>query len=201
MLLALIGSFGYALQTYVETHGVGWLVALKDVSSNWSLLILLVVFIMFGMMRGVPVYTAVVEGGKEGFNVALRIIPYLVAILVGVGMLRASGGIDLMVRAMSPLTDLIGMPAEALPMALLRPLSGQGSYGVAAEIMKVHGPDSLVGQVVSTMMGSTETTFYVLALYLGAVNITRPRHTILACLAADITGMLAAVWTCRLFLY
>ncbi len=201
LLFTLVGAFGYALQNYVDTHAVSWAVALKEASSNWSLLILLVIFIMFGVMRGVPVYAAVVEGGREGFNVALRIIPYLVAILVGVGMLRASGGIDMMVRLMTPLTDLIGMPAEALPMALLRPLSGQGSYGVAAEIMKVHGPDSLVGQVVSTMMGSTETTFYVLALYLGAVNITRPRHTVLACLAADITGMLAAVWTCRLFLY
>jgi spore maturation protein SpmB len=148
---------------------------------------------LVGQTRGVDVYAALVEGGKEGFDVALRIIPYLVAILTAVGMLRASGAVDAAVNLLQPYTELIGMPAAALPMALLRPLTGYGAYAVAADIMRAEGPDSLAGQIVSTMMGSTETT-----LYLGAARIKNARHAVLACVAADIAGMLVATWSCRL---
>ena len=171
----------------------GALDVLQSVASYWILPALVVGMVLFGWMRGVQVYAAVVEGAKEGFQVALRIIPYLVAILVAVGMLRASGGIDLIVRWLDPVTSLIGMPAEALPMALLRPLSGSGAYGVMAEIMKAHGPDTHIGYLVSTLQGSTETTFYVLAVYFGAVGVTRTRHALPACLLADAAGTLAAV--------
>jgi spore maturation protein SpmB len=129
----------------------------------------------------------------------LRIIPYLVAILVAVGMLRSSGGIDLLVRVLGPLTASIGMPAEALPMALLRPLSGSGAYGVMAEIMTEHGADSFIGYMVSTFQGSTETTFYVLAVYFGAVGVKETRHTLPACLLADTAGILAAVFIVNVF--
>ncbi|MEM6732353.1 MAG: nucleoside recognition domain-containing protein, partial [Myxococcota bacterium] len=141
-----------------------------------------------------------VEGGKEGFQVALRIIPFLVAMLVAVGMLRASGAVDLMVAGLSPITSLIGMPAETLPMALVRTLSGSGAFAVAAEIMQVHGPDSLIGNMVSTMQGSSDTTFYVLAVYFGVAGIKNTRHTLPSCLAADAAGALAAVWFTRLIL-
>ncbi len=174
--------------------------ALRDALSQWPLVLLIVGFVLFGVWRRVPIYDEVVEGGKEGFDVALRIIPYMVAILVAVGMLRASGAIDLMVEALGPVTALIGMPAEALPMALLRSLSGSGAYAVSAEIMQANGPDSLVGNIVATMQGSTETTFYVLALYFGAAGVTRSRHTLAACLIADAAGALGAVWACRLLL-
>jgi spore maturation protein SpmB len=164
------------------------------VASYWMLPALVGLLVLVGWVRGVRVYDSLVEGAKEGFQVALRIIPYLVAILVAVGMLRASGGIDLMVRFLGPVTDLIRLPAEALPMALLRPLTGSGAYGIMAEIMTVHGPDSLIGYMVSTFQGSTETTFYVLAVYFGAVGVRESRHTLPACLLADIAGILAAVF-------
>lgn len=179
---------------------LGWAIALRQALSSWSLVILIVTFVLLGVMRGVKVYDALVEGGKEGFDVALRIIPYLVAILTVVGMLRASGAVDMLVAVLDPATRLIGMPAEALPMALLRPLTGSGAYAIVADIMRAEGPDSLTGQIVSTMMGSTETTFYILALYLGVVGIRYARHAVLVCLIADVAGMLASVWACRLLL-
>jgi spore maturation protein SpmA len=166
---------------------------IREIGSSWALPTLVGALVLFGWARGVRVYDALVEGAKEGFQVAVRIIPYLVAILVGVGMLRAAGGIDILVRLLGPVTDRIGMPAEVLPMALLRPLTGSGAYGVMAEIMSTHGPDSFIGYMVSTLQGSTETTFYVLAVYFGAVKIKITRHAIPACLMADVAGILAAV--------
>jgi spore maturation protein SpmA len=168
------------------------------VASYWMLPALVGLLVLIGWVRGVRVYDSLVEGAKEGFQVALRIIPYLVAILVAVGMLRASGGIDLLVMLLGPVTDLIRMPAEALPMALLRPLTGSGAYGIMAEIMTAHGPDSLIGYMVSTFQGSTETTFYVLAVYFGAVGVREGRHALPACLMADVAGILAAVFIVNL---
>jgi spore maturation protein SpmB len=174
------------------TESVGEMI--RGVGSYWMLPALVGGLVLFGWARGVRVYDSLVEGAKEGFQVALRISPYLVAILVAVGMFRASGGIDLMVRLLSPLTELIRMPAEALPMALLRPLSGSGALGVMSEIMTAHGTDSFIGYMVSTFQGSTETTFYVLAVYFGAIGVKKTRHTLPACLLADTAGILAAVF-------
>jgi spore maturation protein SpmB len=151
--------------------------------------------LLYGFAKRVAIYEAMIEGGKEGFQVAVRIIPFLVAIIVAVGMLRASGLLDAFVRLVSPVTAAVGFPAEALPMALLRPLSGSGAYGVMAEIMQAQGPDSHVGYLVSVLQGSTETTFYVLALYFGAVGITRVRHALAAGLIADIAGVVGATVT------
>lgn len=170
----------------------------RTIMSYWTLPMIVGALVLFGWVRGVRVYESLVEGAKEGFNVAIRIIPFLVAILVGVGMFRASGGIDLITRGVGPLTSLIGMPAEALPMAILRPLTGSGAMGVMAEAMSAHGPDSLIGYMVSTFQGSTETTFYVLAVYFGAVGVTRSRHALPACLLADVAGILAAVFIVNL---
>ncbi|MFZ0487647.1 MAG: nucleoside recognition domain-containing protein, partial [Arenicellales bacterium] len=141
------------------------------------------------------IYEVFVEGARDGFTVALRIIPYLVAILVAVGMLRTSGALDLLVGPLSGVTSHFGLPAEALPMALLRPLSGSGAYGILASIVQnpAIGPDSYTGYLVSTFQGSTETTFYVLAVYFGAVQIRRIRHALAAALTADVAGIAAAV--------
>lgn len=208
LTVAVIGALAYAFVADVRAHlngdaepkmaSVGGAIweSLGTVLTEWPLVLLIVGFVLFGVSRGVKVYDAIVEGGKEGFQVALRIIPFLVAILVAVGMLRASGAIDALVGLLQPLSSAIGMPAEALPMALLRPLSGSGAYGVAADIMKTNGPDSLVGYIVSTMQGSTETTFYVLALYYGVVAVRNTRHTLFACLLADACGALIAAWSC-----
>lgn len=166
--------------------------------SPWIIPALMVFFLGFGVVRKVPVYEVMVEGGKEGFQVALRIIPYMVVILVAVGMLRASGALDLLVGLLGQVTGKVGLPAEALPMALMRPLSGSGAYGIMASIINdpAIGPDSYTGFLVSTFQGSTETTFYVLAVYFGAVRIRRIRHAMAAALTADLAGIVFAVLAC-----
>lgn len=166
--------------------------------SDWVVPGLMVGFILFGVVKKVPVYETFVEGAKEGFEVAVRIIPYLVAILVAVGMLRNSGALAVITQAIGSLTASFGLPGEAVPMALLRPLSGSGAYGVMASIIEdpAIGPDSYTGYLVSTLQGSTETTFYVLAVYFGAVQVRRVRHALAAGLTADLVGIIAAVIAC-----
>ncbi len=164
----------------------------------WIIPGLMVALLGFGVARRVRIYEVFVEGARDGFQVAIRIIPYLVAILVAVAMFRASGALEALVRPLGAFTELVGLPADALPMALLRPLSGSGAYGVLASIINdpAIGPDSYTGYLVSTFQGSTETTFYVLAVYFGAVGIRRIRHTLVAALSADIVGIAAAVFIC-----
>lgn len=164
----------------------------------WAIPIMLLGIVGYGFIKKVKVYEVFVEGAKEGFNVGMRIIPFLVAILVAIGMFRASGALDLFVKALSPLLGWVGFPPEAVPMALIRPLSGSGALGVLSEILTTHGPESFVGRVASVMMGSTETTFYVLAVYLGSVGIRRGRHTLAACLTADAAGLIAAFIVCKI---
>lgn len=172
------------------------------VIAPWIIPVLMVSFLLFGWLRGVHVYESFVEGAKDGFQVALRIMPYLVAILVAVGMLRSSGALDVIVQALAVFTGPLGLPAEALPMALLRPLSGSGAYGVMSAIIQdpAIGPDSYIGYLVTTIQGSSETTFYVLAVYFGAVQIRRIRHTLIAALIADVVAVASAVAICR-YLY
>lgn len=154
--------------------------------------------VIYGAIKKVKIYETFVEGAKEGFNVGVRIIPYLVAMLVAIGIFRASGAMDILSWLVSPITSLIGMPAEALPMAIMRPLSGSGALGVMSEIIKTHGADSLIGRMVSVMMGSGETTFYVLAVYFGSVGISKTRHAVPAGIIADIVGILMSVWLVNL---
>lgn len=160
----------------------------------WIVPGLMVGLLGLGVAKGVPVYESFVEGAKDGFNVALRIIPYLVAILVAVSMFRASGALELLITPLGAITELVGLPAEALPMALLRPLSGSGAYGIMASIINdpAIGPDSYTGYLVSTFQGSTETTFYVIAVYFGAVQIKRLRYALIPALSADVAGIAAA---------
>lgn len=158
----------------------------------------MLVFLGWGIVKKVKVYEVFVEGAKDGFNVAIRIIPYLVAMLAAIGIFRASGALELLVALLQPVTALIGMPPEALPMAFMRPLSGSGSLGIMTELMKTHGPDSLIGIMASTMYGSSETTFYVLAVYFGSVGVKNTRHAVPVGLIADGAGMLAAVWIVNL---
>jgi len=168
--------------------------------SPWIIPGLMVLLLGFGFLRGVRIYEAFVDGARDGFKVAVRIIPYLVAILVAVGMLQASGTMALLVDAVGPITVAFGLPPEALPMAVLRPLSGSGAYGILAAIIQdpAIGPDSYTGYLVSTFQGSTETTFYVLAVYFGAVQIRRVRHALAAALTADVAGIAAAIAICLL---
>lgn len=172
---------------------------LIQVVSTLAIPFFIFVFIGYGAIKKVKVYEQFVEGAKEGFNVAIRIIPYLVAMLVAIAIFRAGGAMDKwLIPLLRIITDPIGMPAEALPMALMRPLSGSGSLGVMAEIIKVHGADSFIGILVSTFFGSSETTFYVLAVYFGAVNIKNTRHALAAGLMADVAGMLGALFIVKM---
>ncbi|MBD3387256.1 hypothetical protein GF407_20290 [candidate division KSB1 bacterium] len=165
--------------------------------SIWAIPVLLFLIPLIGIIKKVKIYEVFVDGAKEGFQVAVRIIPFLVAILVAIGMFRASGAMELFVMLVSPLTELIGMPAEILPAAIMRPLSGSGALGIITELLKTHGPDSFIGNLASTLYGCTETTFYVIAVYFGAVQVKNIRYAIPAGLIADLAGVLAALFICR----
>ena len=168
---------------------------------DWSAVIViplvLLLFLSIALFRRVKVYEKFVEGAKEGFQVGVRIIPYLVAMLVAIAMFRTSGALDILTWMLRPVTELIGMPPEVLPMALMRPLSGSGSIGVMTELMKTYGPDSLIGFISSTMFGSSETTFYVIAVYFGSINVQKTRYALPAGLTADAIGLIMASLICR----
>ncbi|AOT69054.1 spore maturation protein [Geosporobacter ferrireducens] len=166
--------------------------------STYAIPFILLAIPTYAFVKKVKVYESFTDGAKEGFETAVRIIPYLVAMLVAIGVFRASGAMDVVTSILSPITNLIGMPAEVLPMALMRPLSGGGATGIMSDLITNHGPDSLIGRMASIMMGSTETTFYVLAVYFGAVAIKKTRHALPAGLIADGVGLITAVIVTRL---
>lgn len=151
-------------------------------------------------VKKLQVYEVFVEGAKDGFTIAIKIIPYLVAILVAVGMFRASGALDMFLALVSPILNWVGFPPENLPLALMRPLSGSGSLGLLTDLVNVHGADSLFAKIGATMYGSSETTFYVLAVYFGSVGVVRSRHAVPAGLFADFVGAVSAVFFCKLLL-
>jgi spore maturation protein SpmA len=159
---------------------------------------LLAFFPLYAALHRIKVYEEFVEGAKDGFSVAVRIIPYLVAILVGIGMFRGGGGIDLLTRWLKPALDAVHFPTELVPMALMRPLSGSGTLGLFGDLAKQLGPDNLIVRMAATIYGSTETTFYVIAVYFGSVGVHRTRHAVPAGLVADLAGVVAAVIVCRL---
>jgi spore maturation protein SpmA len=169
-----------------------------EVISLLAIPFFLTIFPLYAAARRVPVYEEFVEGAKEGFQVAVRIIPFLVAILAAIGMFRAAGGIDLLARLLSPVMEPLHAPAELLPLIFMRPLSGGGSLGIFSELVTTHGADSLIARMAGTIMGSTETTFYVLAVYFGSVAIRRTRHAVPAGLLADLAGIIAAIIICNL---
>ncbi len=173
--------------------------ALRKAGTSWLVPLLIAGIAILGLGRGVPVFETFVEGAKEGIRTTVRVFPYLVGMVVAIGMLRASRALDAIESLAGPIVNSIGFPPEALPMALMRPLSGSGAMAVMADALAAHGPDSFIGNLVSTINGGTETTFYVLALYFGAVGVKKWRHTLLACLTADVVAPLAGLAACHLF--
>jgi spore maturation protein SpmB len=161
-------------------------------ATGWLVPFLMGVFLLFGYFRGVKVYETLTEGAKEGFNVAVRIIPFLVAVFVAIGMFRESGALGLLSQLINPLMSLVGFPPEALPVALMRPLSGTGSFALMSEVIN-HAPDSFASFLVSVLQGSTETTFYVLAVYFGSVAVRRTRYALTVGLIADAAGIIASL--------
>lgn len=165
--------------------------------SNWLFIAFVVGIPLYGAIKKIDGFDAFIVGAKQGFEISVSLIPYLVAMLVAIGMLRASGFFELVYGLLTPFLTYIGMPAELLPLALIRPFSGSAATGVMAELMHTHGGDSLIAKTAATMMGSTETTFYVIAVYFGSVNIRRTRHAIPAGLLADGAGIIASICVCR----
>jgi spore maturation protein B len=170
--------------------------AALDAMSLWAIPVLLVTIPLVGLIRKVKVYDVFIEGAKEGFDVAVRIIPFLVGILVAIGMFRGSGAMDLLMAALRPLVTPTGFPPELVPLAILRSLTGSGSLAFTTDLIKTHGPDSLIARMAATMYGSSETTFYVLAVYFGAVGVRRTRHAVPAALIGDVVAAVAAVAVC-----
>ncbi|WP_027719390.1 nucleoside recognition domain-containing protein [Desulfovirgula thermocuniculi] len=165
-----------------------------DEISRWVIPLLLLLIPLLAAARGIPVFEVFVEGASQGFHTAVKIIPYLVAMLVAINVFRASGAMEALVHLLAPLLNPLGFPPEVLPHAVMRPLSGGAALGIATDLIATHGPDSFIGQLVSTMQGSTDTTFYVLTLYFGSVGITRYRYAIVSGLMADFTSLVASVY-------
>ena len=195
--LVFVWSVGQSFSNGLTANGLS--VAVRAALQYWTLPALLLAVLLYGFAKRVRVYDSMVAGGREALGVATQIVPYLVIILVAVSMFRASGALDFLIAQVDPWTSLIGVPAEVLPMAFIRPLSGSGALGVMSEILTTHGPDSFIGLLSSTLMGSTETTFYVLAIYLGAAGVVDGRQALFACLAGDIAGFFGAVAACHFF--
>ena len=164
--------------------------------SLWSIPVLLVGIPLVGMIRGIKVYDVFIEGAKDGFNVAVKIIPFLVGILVAIGMFRGSGAMDMLTNALRPAMNAIGFPPEVFPLAVLRPLSGSGSLALTTDIIKRYGPDSMFARIGATMYGSSETLFYVLAVYFGAIGVKRTRHAIPSAIIGDVVAAIVAVAVC-----
>jgi spore maturation protein SpmA/spore maturation protein SpmB len=196
-LAVFLWSVGGAFLADLGARGLGG--AIRGLLQHWTLPALLLAVLLYGFAKRVRIYDSMVSGGREALGVAVRIVPYLVIILVAVSMFRASGALGYVIGLVDPWTSQIGVPAEALPMAFIRPLSGSGALGVMSEIITVHGPDSFIGLLTSTLMGSTETTFYVLAIYFGAAGVVDGRHALFACLAGDLAGFFGAVAACHFF--
>jgi len=165
--------------------------------SRWAIPVVLLMVPLVAAARKVNVFETFVEGAEAGFSTAIKTIPYLVAMLVAVSVFRASGALDMMVQVFTPMLSMVGMPAEVLPHAIMRPLSGGAALGIATDIIKTNGPDSFIGRLVSTMQGSSDTTFYVLTLYFGSVGISRYRYSIISGLSADFTTLVASVFICH----
>jgi spore maturation protein B len=154
---------------------------------------------LYGLCKGINIYSCLVDGITSGMQVVIRILPPLVALLSAVAMLRASGALELITHLLAPALERLGIPPETSPLLLIRPISGSGALAVGSELMRQYGPDSLIGRTAAVMLGSTETTFYTVAVYFGAAGIQRTRYAVPAALAADAVGFLAAAWCVRLF--
>jgi spore maturation protein B len=170
-------------------------IALEQISL-WAIPVLLVFIPAYAIFKKVKVYDVFVDGAKEGFDVAVKIIPFLVGMLVAIGMFRGSGAMDLLTNALRPLMAATGFPAELFPLAILRTLTGSGSLALTTDLIKTYGPDSFIGRTAATLYGSSETTFYVLAVYFGAVAVKRTRHAVPAALVGDIVAAIATVAVC-----
>ncbi|MFY9114358.1 MAG: nucleoside recognition domain-containing protein [Dethiobacteria bacterium] len=170
-----------------------------ELVSVWIIPAFLILTIIYGLWQRINLFEVFIEGAKEGFPMAIRLVPYLVGMLVAIGLLRDSGALDLLARLLAPVLNLLNIPADIIPLMFMRPVSGSGALAITTEILQRHGPDSFLGRLASTMQGSTDTTLFVLTVYFGAVGISRSRHALAAGLLGDIGGFIASIIVCTLF--
>lgn len=161
--------------------------------SVWMIPLLICFIMIYGTFKKVPTYEAFVEGGKEGISMSFSIIPFLVGMLVAISVFRASGALDFIVQFLRPLLGMLHVPAEILPLAIIRPISGTAALGMTSDLISVYGPDSFIGRLAATIQGSTDTTFYVLTVYFGAVGIKKMGDAVKVGLLADLVGIIAAI--------
>lgn len=169
-----------------------------DVISRWAIPMLLLIIPLLGLLKGVKPYESFVTGAEQGFMTAIKIIPFMVGMLVAIGVFRVSGAMGILINFLRPIFIFLKIPPEVLPLAIMRPLSGGGALGFAAELIHVYGPDSFIGRLASTMQGSTDTTFYVITVYFGSVGIKKYRYALILGLIADLTTLLAAIFITNL---
>ena len=165
---------------------------------DWAIPCVLFGIVLYAFLNGTNVFSEFIEGAKEGLATAANILPALIALITAVGIFKASGALDMITNFISPLTEKIGMPAEVVPLALLRPISGSGAMVIFNDILSTYGPDSLSGRIASVMQGSTETTFYTIAVYYGATKVKNTRHTVPSSVTADIVGFIMSALTVRI---
>lgn len=166
--------------------------------SMWLIPTILLIIPLVGYFRKVKIYEVFIEGASEGFYTAVRILPFLVAMMVAINIFKASGAMSLCIDFIAPLLQLFGVPPEVLPLAIMRPLSGTGALGLTTEILNTYGPDSMMGRMASIILGSTDTTFYIITVYFGAVGISKPRYSIGVGLLGDVIGFLSSIYICKL---
>ena len=166
--------------------------------SEWAIPCVLFGIVLYAFLQGTDVFSEFISGAKEGLATSVNILPALVALITAVGIFKASGALDLITHFISPLTEKAGIPGEVVPLALLRPISGSGAMVIFTDLLETYGPDSLVGRIASVMQGSTETTFYTIAVYYGATKIKNTRHTVPSSVTADLVGFLMSALTVRL---
>ncbi len=169
-----------------------------DAVSRWAIPVIFAGVLVYGLCRKIDVYNVFLEGAKDGLNIAVQIVPYVVSIFAALGIFRNSGAMALLARLLAPVLRPLGVPADVLPLMLIRPLSGSGAMAITVELLRHHGPDSYIGRLASTLQGSTDTTFYVLSVYFGAVGIRKIRHALAVGLFADLAGFVLAVVLVRL---
>jgi len=205
VVLAYLGGFTAIVAgiiLYFSTLPKEQITTLSTFAANFILLSVILIFISLALIKKVNVYDAFIEGAKEGFNIAIKIIPFLVAILVAIGIFRASGAMGFMIKGIAFFFNWLGFDTEfvgALPVALMKPLSGSGARGLMIDAMTTHGADSFVGRLSCTLQGATDTTFYIVAVYFGSVGIKNTRHAIGCGLLADLAGVIAAILVAYLF--
>lgn len=172
--------------------------ALVSTISVWAIPIMIAFIPLFASFKRVPVYESFIDGAKDGFDTAVKIIPHLVGMMTAISIFRASGALDLIVGLIRPFFDWLGVPSEVLPLGMLRTITGAGSLAFATDLIQQHGPDSLIGRIASTIQGSTDTTLYVITVYFGAVGIRNARYSVKVGLLADLVGFIAAIVVCLL---